>query len=86
VVSNTSRIEIYGSAFSSEAEAPCSVTATYDGHEYRLKVRTAPGADGAGLDEDAAQRLARWLSREAADEYRRQREDRQWHPERRPGP
>jgi hypothetical protein len=78
----SSRIEIYGSA-GEPAEAPL-LTGSYDGREYRLTIKAASGADGIGLDEDTAQRLARWLSWEAGDEYRRQREDQQWHPQRRP--
>jgi hypothetical protein len=68
----SSRIEIYGSA-GEPAEAPL-LTGSYDGREYRLTIKAASGADGIG----------RWLSWEAGDEYRRQREDQQWHPQRRP--
>ena len=78
----TARIEIPGRE--SVPEAPVLLTGTYDGHEYRLTIKAAPGADGIGLDEDGAQRFARWLSREAADEYGRQRAGRQWYPDRRP--
>ena len=71
-------IEIYDSAFSSEAEAPWSVTAAYDGHRHRLKVKTEPGSDSIVLDEEDAQRLARHLGGEAADYAARVRADRQW--------
>lgn len=64
-----------GSGYESEADAPWSLAGTYDGHRYQLKIKLAPGADGIALDEDAAQRLGCWLTREAADEHRRRRED-----------
>lgn len=82
-MTTSSKIEISGAASSSAAEAPL-LTGAYDGREYRLQIKTAQGADGIGLDEDAAQRLARWLGWEAAQGYGRQQADAQWHPRRRP--
>jgi len=75
-----SRIELYGSKWPSAEEAPVSLTSEYNGFEYRITVRLAPGADGIGLDEEDAQRLARWLGWEARREHGQQQAERQWRP------
>lgn len=68
-------IEIDGPAWS-----PGSLSVRYDGEYHRLDVRLSQAVGVIVLDEDAAQRLGRWFTWEAAAECRFQRAQAQWHP------